>query len=135
MPGSWHNAWSVCFARREVTSATGRRVDAVSDCGHHLEFQHSPIARQEVEARQHDWLVCGVELVWVVDGGEGRVGVRHLPHCDTFLLTFHNRWLFESFVNYHVIYVHVKALYYFIYAFSYLTLQRTAPGGAEEACR
>lgn len=110
MPGVWHNAWSACFERREVSSGTGRRVDAVSRSGKHLEFQHSAIARSEVNARQRDWALAGVELVWVVNGGEGRVGVRHLPHCDTFLLTFHTKWLVDSFVGYSAVYVHVDKI-------------------------
>jgi hypothetical protein len=85
-------------------------VDAVSVTGVHLEFHHSPITRVEVEARQRDWLCVGVELVWVVDGGEGRVGVRHLPHCDTFLLSFHTPWLVDSFGSYAVVYVHVPEM-------------------------
>lgn len=107
MASAWHTWWQDQFDDREVVHpklpecAKERRADAVAFGGRVVvEFQHSHISRDEVDARSSDYGHHGKRVVWVVDGNAG-VGVKRLALAQTYLLAFglDAHWKYASFTT------------------------------------
>lgn len=65
---AWHAAWKARFPpeRCEVTRGA-HRADVVTATGWVLEFQHSPISVEDIQAREDFY---GDKMLWVLDGGQ-----------------------------------------------------------------
>lgn len=108
----WHYNWQLEFDDTEIEfpkvkgSIKNRRADAlVGD--YVLEFQHSNISKDRVDARQNDYSLYDKEIIWVVDGNSG-IDVVELSCSNTFLLQFNDNWKFEKFTSYEHIYIDIQ---------------------------
>ena len=73
-----------------------------------IEFQHSPIEKEEVDNRLHDWNLCNKEIIWVINGSDS-IEVTELKNSKRIFLEFKSEpWKYESFLSYDIIYIDIK---------------------------
>lgn len=117
---AWHSAWQGEFEVQEFTfikidkQIKERHADAYIE-NHNLviEFQHSPISKEEVDNRKHDYNLHNVNIIWIIDGNQY---VECTPLNDNrVFLTFNVSWLYDSFLSYDIIYLDYKDKLYKIY--------------------
>jgi hypothetical protein len=115
----WHNEWQSNFPKREVRftkiseeQIKDRRADVIlENCNYILEFQHSMIEEEEVNARCNDYRLNNKEIIWIVDGNEG-IKVKKLEHANRIYLEFENDWRYKSFMKYENIFIDIGGLIY-----------------------
>lgn len=108
----WHSEWQRLFdpIEREVPHpmlpgcVSARRADVVRN-GVVLEFQHSPISREEVAERCRDYAVHGKRVVWILDGCETTHARYHRIHDGRVLIKLKQHWMYEAFGTDHAVYL------------------------------
>ena len=119
----WHFNWQNHFTdSKERTLQMGRgshrrtrRADVDLNNDTVIEFQHSPISKDEVSARRSDYQAIGKDIVWVIDANQG-VQVFHL-HNPRVFLEFQQLWKYKVFrddneQNNNFIYLNIGDLVY-----------------------
>lgn len=97
----WHKNWQSQFDVTEKHIGN-RWADAV--CGKYvLEFQHSKISKKLVDIRTKNYNDNGYEVLWIVDGNNGKVFVENFS--SGLLIKFNADWIFESFINCNHVYL------------------------------
>lgn len=106
----WHAEWQSNFPNTEVAHRkfgkclNNRRADVLV---HNtvIEFQYSPITKEKVDRRKHDYTLHSRELHWVVECNYC-IHVEPLDVSDTFLITFTTDfWKYESFMSHDYIFL------------------------------
>jgi len=106
----WHAEWQSNFPSTEVVHRKFGKClnNRIADALVHntvIEFQHSPITKEKVDRRKHDYTLHGRELHWVVECNYC-IHVEPLDVSDTFLTTFTtDYWKYESFLSHDYIFL------------------------------
>lgn len=107
----WHMNFQSHFACCEIPFDCSRRADIVEG-NIVIELQHSPIKKDEVNARNRDYISYGFDnVLWIVDGNE--TILLESISSDT-LLTFKHKWMFSSFMNCEKLYISLSNYIYTI---------------------
>ena len=106
MMSTWHTQWQELFPRerREVTfdqlpgkSKKARRADVLVSDTTVVEFQHSRISSNEIQARISDYSLHDKQVVWVIDGTFG-ITVTLLETTGCYLIEFgSDNWRYNNF--------------------------------------
>ena len=108
----WHTDWQSKFEiteqkfSKKQNQVRTRYADAVLSKTNTIEFQHSKIAKHEIDARMHDYSLHGVTITWVIHGATD-VTLNNSIHGE-YLVFKTSPWKVESFTSYDFVYVHVK---------------------------
>lgn len=107
----WHAEWQAEFECVEVVhtafpniSVKSRRADILAG-NTVVELQHSPISRDEVDARCADYALHGREVAWVVDGSSQ---VDVVETSSTFIIFSRAGWIYSAFAGRPHVYLHVR---------------------------
>ncbi len=106
----WHLKWQSLFTETEVTfdnelQLKKRRADAIFEDNIVLEFQHSYIEADEVNARTCDYSVNNYKVIWILDGSNH---VKMSKINDKYRLDFTGgTWRYKSFLSNEVIFVDI----------------------------
>ena len=111
----WHSSWENSFKnnkektyRKPEMIKKHRRADVDLNEKQIIEFQHTPIEKEEVNNRFHDWNLCNKEILWVIDGSDS-IEVTELKNSKRIFLEFKSDpWKYESFLSYNLIYIDIK---------------------------
>ena len=111
----WHSNWENSFIKYKEKPYCKpgmikkyRRADVDLNEKQIIEFQHSPIEKEEVDNRFHDWNLCNKEILWVIDGSNS-IEVTELKNSKRIFLEFKSDpWKYESFLSYNLIYIYIK---------------------------
>ena len=111
----WHVEWQNHFNNREKLfpklqqSIKERYADVLSG-DMVIEFQYSPITREEVGNRKHDYQLHAKNVIWVINGD--KCIVDNLAYHNRVFITFASSWQYNSFLSYDYIFINVKDLLY-----------------------
>jgi hypothetical protein len=98
----WHAEWQRHFTHTEIWfdlkegQHSIRRADIVHG-NYVVEIQHSPILKEEVDNRNHDYALHDKQVLWVIDGSNMNINED--------VLTFDSSWKLDSFLNCEHIYI------------------------------
>lgn len=98
----WHAEWQRHFTHTEIWfdlkegQHSRRRADIVEG-NYVVEIQHSPILKEEVDNRNHDYALHNKQVFWVIDGSNMDINED--------VLTFDSSWKLDSFLNCEYIYI------------------------------
>jgi hypothetical protein len=115
----WHIEWQGNFPATEIEfkktcerQIKTRRTDVLLNETHVIEFQHSLIAKEEVNSRTDDYELHGKTIIWVIDGNE-HILVNELQKSERVYLEFiADLWKFESFIDCDFIYIDIGCKIY-----------------------
>ena len=115
----WHAEWQSQFPNTEVpyklknsSQKKNRFADAELDKDRIIEFQHSLITKEEVDARTDDYVIHGKKIIWIIHGN-GAVNVKNFEQTGRVYLEFNSElWKYESFTDYDCIYIDINAKIY-----------------------
>ena len=119
--GIWHKNWKSNFKQKEIpfnkkgTQKKDRRADVhLAKYKKVIEFQHSPISREEVNERKFDYMCHDHKIIWIIDGNNF---IKHtkLEHSNRIYLEFERLWKFESFIEYNIVYIDINEEIYRIF--------------------
>lgn len=121
----WHSNWQnkfdthkreVCFPKINEHQIMHRRADIhLSEHNIVIEFQHSDITRDEVNARKCDYMLNKQDVIWIIDGNNS-IKVKELDTSNRCYLTFLNKsWKYTSFTDYTRIFIDIDNKIYKIY--------------------
>jgi len=120
----WHAEWQSHFKYTEVNfplcegQIKSRRADIVigdfvldvqytdkPESGTVVEIQHSPITKEEVIHRNHDYGLHNKKVLWIIDGQDVRIKNN--------IVEFEKEiWKFDSFVSTPVVYIDIQGILY-----------------------
>ena len=118
----WHIEWQGNFPATEIEfkktcepQIKTRRADVLLNETHVIEFQHSPMTKEEVNERTNDYNIHNKTIIWVIDGNKN-ILVNELQKSDRVYLEFVvDLWKFESYIDCEFIYIDIGCKIYKIY--------------------
>lgn len=125
----WHREWQECFDEEYREISIGNRRADVFIHKKVLEFQHSPISRENVKLRLDNYTSHGYELIWIIDCNDSinietkniytktngnNSGSSDPGFYESYLITFNKSyyWKYENFLDNEFIYLHHKRSIY-----------------------
>jgi hypothetical protein len=117
---AWHAEWQsnfetteFSFSRKNSDQIKSRRADAyLPNFNTIVEFQHSEMKKEEVDARKNDYGEYKMNIVWIIDGNSG-IRTKELEYSQRVYLEFTSEhWKYTSFLNYDTIYIDIQEKIY-----------------------
>ena len=113
----WHSGWQgqfpvteICFPSKP-SQIKDRRADVVLE-GKILEIQHSKCEKEEVDNRKHDYLLHGLDIIWLIDGNKN-INVNILEYANRVYIEFlSDFWRYTSFTSYELIFIDIDSIIY-----------------------
>ena len=115
----WHSEWQGNFEITEYIlkklpeQYKERHIDAfLYNEKIAIEFQHSPITKQEVDERKYDYQLHNVSIIiWIIDG----YNIELIIKDKRIILKFKDEWNYKSFMSYNYIFIDINNNLYKIY--------------------
>ena len=115
----WHIDWQQQFTNCEKSypkvhngQLKHRRSDVDLNDKLLIEFQYSPISKEEVSNRKHDYSLHNKNIIWMIHGDD-TITVSKLKNSNRIFLEFHKEpWKFQSFTQYDSIYLDINSEIY-----------------------
>jgi hypothetical protein len=111
----WHKKWQSHFDGytekkyqcKEMIKKY-RRTDVDLNDKQNIEFQYSPINKDNVNERKHDYGLMKKNVLWVIYGGNDNIEITELKHSNRVFLEFKSEyWKYKSFIDYDYIYIDI----------------------------
>ena len=112
MPGKWHNNWEAEFSKEDTEwsyiykSRFGEKVERRCDVRLNekniVEFQHSPITKEEVKNRKANYNEHGKNIIWMLDGSNISLTEvdNDINNNGKYLLEKISNWMIYPFLIY-----------------------------------
>jgi hypothetical protein len=116
----WHAEWQgnfpvieYKFPYKNSDQIKKRSADvALEEFKKTVEFQHSPITKDEVNDRKNDHKMHGFDIIWIIDGNN-TITVNKLESSNRVYLEFTSEhWKYESFTEYDYVYIDINTEIY-----------------------